>query len=170
MRATPRRIHGCALSRAPPRRGPSGAIVRSERPGVGIDASSARAIPPAGQGDRPPAVVKVPGTPRSSTLPLSANPVPESDYQSRTVRDPRMSPSPAFPRSGADDALTQPPDSVAAGRTRRCGSVADLVPSSSSSSAQDRRSDGLPSGRRTWRGGRRRCLTTVPPNCCVFRW
>ena len=54
----------------------------------------------------------MPGTPRSSTLPRSSKPVPEPTTRSRTVRETRISPAPAWPRIRAAMCTASPPMSV----------------------------------------------------------
>ncbi len=91
-RPIPRRIHGARLAIASTARSDRRIAVR--RPGVGIDASSASADPARAPWRSTASSCQVPGTPRSSTLPRSSNPVPEPTTRSRTVRDTRMSPPP----------------------------------------------------------------------------
>ena len=52
----------------------------------------------------------MPGTPRSSTLPRSSKPVPEPTTRSRTVRETRISPAPAWPRMRAAMCKASPAD------------------------------------------------------------
>ena len=51
----------------------------------------------------------MPGTPRSSTLPRSSKPVPEPTTRSRTVRETRISPGPAWPTIRAAMCTAIPP-------------------------------------------------------------
>ena len=82
------------------------------RPGVGIDASSASADPARGPWRSTASSCQVPGTPRSSTLPRSSKPVPEPTTRSRTVRETRISPAPAWPRIRAAMCTAIPPMSA----------------------------------------------------------
>ena len=54
----------------------------------------------------------MPGTPRNSTLPRSSKPVPEPTTRSRTVRETRISPAPAWPTIRAAMCTAIPPMSV----------------------------------------------------------
>ena len=98
------------------RASPIAATARSERriavrrPGVGIDTSSASADPPGGPWRSTARSCQVPGTPRSSTLPRSSKPVPEPTTRSRTVRETRISPAPAWPRIRAAMCTAMPAD------------------------------------------------------------
>ena len=94
--AIPRRIHGVRLAITSTARSVRRIAVRG--PGVGVDASSASADPARGPWRSTASSCQVPGTPRNSTLPRSSKPVPEPTTRSRTVRETRMSPAPAWPR------------------------------------------------------------------------
>ena len=160
-RAIPRTIHGARLAIASTARSERRIAVR--RPGVGIDASSASADPAGGPWRSTARSCQVPGTPRSSTLPRSSKPVPEPTTRSRTVRETRISPAPAWPKIRAAMCTAMPPD-VGVEQFALAGvdASADLrCPVSRRRRARPRRSGWPASGRRTWRGGRRRCSS--PP-------
>ena len=96
---------------SPPRRGPTGAS-RSEGRGWALTPVPPRRDPARGPWRSTASSCQVPGTPRSSTLPRSSKPVPEPTTRSRTVRETRMSPAPAWPRMRAAMCTAIPPMSV----------------------------------------------------------
>ena len=79
---------------------------------MGVDASSASADPARAPWRSTASSCQEPGTPRSSTLPRSSKPVPEPTTRSRTVRETRMSPAPAWPQIRAAMCTAMPPDVV----------------------------------------------------------
>ncbi len=98
-RAIPRIIHGARVAITSTAR--SERRIAMRRSGVGADASSASADPARGPWRSTAKSCQLPGTPRSSTLPRSSKLVPEPTTRSRTVRETRMSPAPAWPRMRA---------------------------------------------------------------------
>ena len=155
-RAIPRRIHGVRLAIT--------STARSERripgrgPGVGVDASSASTDPAGGPWRSTARSCQVPGTPRSSTLPWSSNPVHEPTTRSRTVQETRMSPAPAWPQILAAMCTAIPPMSASSSSHSPVWMPARTrCPTSRPQCATPRRSGWPASDRPTWRGGRRRC-------------
>ena len=109
-RATVRRIHG--VRRAITSTARSDRRIAARGPGVGIDVSCASAVPARAPSGSTASSCQVPGTPRNSTLPRSSKPVPEPTTRSRTVRETRISPAPAWPRIRAAMCTAIPPMSL----------------------------------------------------------
>ena len=155
-RAIPRRIHGARL-RSPPRRGPSGAS-RSDGQEWALTPVPPRAIPPAGHGDRPPAVARCrahraarrcrgPRSPCPSRRPGHARCGRRGFRRRRPGRGSAPRCVPRAPRCRCPSV-----------RIRRCGCRRGSgCPVSRRQRAGPRRSGWPASGRRTWRGGHRRC-------------
>ena len=78
----------------------------------------------------------MPGTPRSSTLPRSSKPVPEPTTKSRTVRETRMSPAPAWSQIRAAMCTAIPPMSLSSSSHSPVDAGADLDAYVSTSPAQ----------------------------------
>ncbi len=109
-RAAPRRIHGVRFAITATARSDRRIAVRG--PGVGVDASFASAESACAPWRSTASSSQLPGTPRNSTLPRSSKPVPEPTTRSRTVRETRISPAPAWPRMRAAMWTASPPMSA----------------------------------------------------------
>ena len=159
-----------SASPSPPRRGPSGAS-RSEARGWALTPVRPRPIPPARRDARRPGVARCRARHATRRCRGPRSPVPEPTTRSRTVRETRISPAPAWPRIRAAMCTAIPPMSVSSSSHSPVWMPARISMPSVSASARKASAQRMacvgPSNVVRWPSPV--LFTTVPPNLGVRR-